>query len=242
LDELGIADNTVVMYSTDNGPHYNTWPDAATTPFHGEKNSSWEGAFRVPAFIKWTGKFPAGTTLNGIVSHEDWLPTFAAIAGDADVKSKIMKGVSMGGRTYKNYIDGVNQLDYLTGKVDESPRKGFVYVDDAGSIAALRYTDWKAMFLENRADKLQIWLEPFVELRAPYLTNLRRDPFEKALYGSNTYYDWYIDRAYILMAIQGYAFNFLSTFQEYPPSQTAGDWSLGKVQKQIENMSKGHNQ
>jgi arylsulfatase A-like enzyme len=242
LDELGIADNTVVMYSTDNGPHYNTWPDAGTTPFHGEKNSSWEGAYRVPAFIKWTGKFPAGTTLNGIVSHEDWLPTFAAIAGDADVKSKIMKGVTMGGRTYKNYIDGVNQLDYLTGKVDESPRKGFVYVDDAGSIAALRYQDWKAMFLENRADKLQIWLEPFVELRAPYLTNLRRDPFEKALYGSNTYYDWYIDRAYILMAIQGYAFNFLSTFQEYPPSQTAGDWSLGKVQKQIENMSKGQNQ
>jgi arylsulfatase len=241
LDELGIADNTVVMYSTDNGPHYNTWPDAATTPFHGEKNSSWEGAFRVPAFIKWPGKFPAGTTLNGIVSHEDWLPTFAAIAGDADVKSKIMKGVSMGGRTYKNYIDGVNQLDYLTGKIKESPRKGFVYVDDAGSIAALRYQDWKAMFLENRADKLQIWLEPFVELRAPYLTNLRRDPFEKALYGSNTYYDWYIDRAYILMSIQGYAFNFLSTFQEYPPSQTAGDWSLGKVQKQIENMSTGHN-
>jgi arylsulfatase A-like enzyme len=242
LDELGIADNTVVMYSTDNGPHYNTWPDAGTTPFHGEKNSSWEGAFRVPAFIKWPGKFPAGTTLNGIVSHEDWLPTFAAIAGDADVKSKIMKGVSMGGRTYKNYIDGVNQLDYLTGKAEESPRKGFVYVDDAGSVAALRYLDWKAMFLENRASQLQIWLEPFVELRAPYLMNLRRDPFEKALHGSNTYYDWYIDRAYILTSIQGYAFNFLSTFQEYPPSQTAGDWSLGKVQKQIENMSKGQNQ
>jgi arylsulfatase A-like enzyme len=242
LDELGIADNTVVMYSTDNGPHYNTWPDAGTTPFHGEKNSSWEGAFRVPAFIKWPGKFAAGTTLNGIVSHEDWLPTFAAIAGDTDVKSKIMKGVSMGGRTYKNYIDGVNQLDYLTGKVNESPRLGFVYVDDAGSVAALRYLDWKAMFLENRASQLQIWLEPFVELRAPYLMNLRRDPFEKALHGSNTYYDWYIDRAYILTSIQGYAFNFLSTFQEYPPSQTAGDWSLGKVQKQIENMSKGQNQ
>jgi len=242
LDELGIADNTVVMYSTDNGPHYNTWPDAGTTPFHGEKNSSWEGAYRVPAFVKWPGKFLAGTTLNGIVSHEDWLPTFAAIAGDPDVKSKIMKGVTMGGRTYKNYIDGVNQLDYLTGKAKESARKGFVYVDDAGSIAALRYLDWKAMFLENRASHLQIWLEPFVELRAPYLTNLRRDPFEKALYGSNTYYDWYIDRAYILTSIQGYAFNFLSTFQEYPASQTAGDWSLGKVQKQIENMSKGQNQ
>ena len=242
LDELGITDNTVVMYSTDNGPHYNTWPDAGTTPFHGEKNTSWEGAFRVPAFIKWPGNFPAGTTLNGIVSHEDWLPTFAAIGGDTNVKSKIMEGVTMGGRSYKNYIDGVNQLDYLAGKVDESPRKGFIYVNDAGEVAALRYTDWKAMFLENRASQLQIWLEPFIELRAPYLTNLRRDPFEKALEGSNTYYDWYIDRAYILIAMQGYAFNFLRTFQDYPPSQTAGDWSLSKVQKQIDNMTTGGNQ
>ncbi len=241
LEELGIADNTVVLYSTDNGPHYNTWPDAGTTPFHGEKNSSWEGAYRVPAFVKWTGNFPAGVTLNGIVSHEDWLPTFAAIGGDPDVVSKIKKGVTMGGRTYKNYIDGVNQLDYLKGKVDESPRKGFIYVDDGGAVAALRYQDWKAMFMENRADKLQIWLEPFVELRAPYLFNLRRDPFEKALIGSNTYYDWYIDRAYILIAMQGYAFNFLSTFKDYPPSQTAGDWSLSKVQKQLEEMTTGSN-
>jgi arylsulfatase A-like enzyme len=237
LDELGITDNTVVMYSTDNGPHYNTWPDAATTPFHGEKNSSWEGAFRVPAFVKWPGKFQEGITLNGIVAHEDWLPTFAAIGGDPNVADKIKKGITINGQTFKNYIDGVNQLDYLTGKVKESPRKGFVYVNDAGEIAALRYGDWKAMFLENRAEKLQIWLEPFVELRAPYLFNLRRDPFEKALYGSNTYYDWNIDRAYILIAIQSYAINFLTTFQEYPPSQTAGDWSLGKVQKQIEGMA-----
>ncbi|MCL6259820.1 arylsulfatase [Aquiflexum sp. TKW24L] len=241
LDELGIADNTVVMYSTDNGPHYNTWPDAGTTPFHGEKNSSWEGAYRVPAFIKWPGKFVGGTTLNGIVSHEDWLPTFAAIGGDPNVVEKIKKGVTMNGKTFKNHIDGVNQLDYLTGKVKESPRAGFIYVNDAGEIAALRYGDWKAMFLENRSDKLQIWLEPFVELRAPYLINLRRDPFEKAIEGSNTYYDWYIDRAYILIAIQGYAFNFLSTFKDYPPSQTAGDWSLGKVQKQIEGMTNKSN-
>ncbi|MCB0471346.1 MAG: sulfatase-like hydrolase/transferase, partial [Flavobacteriaceae bacterium] len=220
----------------DNGPHYNTWPDAGTTPFHGEKNSSWEGAFRVPAFVRWPGHFPAGVTLNGIVSHEDWLPTFAAVAGDPNIAEKIKKGYTVNGKTYKNFIDGVNQLDYLTGKVKESPRKGFVYVDDGGQVAALRYGDWKAMFLENRARQLQIWLEPFVELRAPYLINLRRDPFEKAIYGSNTYYDWYIDRAYILTSIQGYAFNFLSTFKDYPPSQTAGDWSLGKVQKQIEDM------
>jgi arylsulfatase A-like enzyme len=236
LDELGIADNTIVFYSTDNGPHYNTWPDAGTTPFHGEKNSSWEGAYRVPAFIRWPGHIPAGKTLNGIVSHEDWLPTFAAVVGDTDVKERLAKGTTINGRSYKNYIDGVNQLDYLTGKEKESPRQGFIYVNDAGEIAALRYGDWKAMFMENRARQLQIWLEPFVELRAPYLLNLRRDPFEKALYGSNTYYDWYIDRAYILTAMQGYAFNFLSTFMDYPPSQTAGDWSLSKTQKQIENM------
>lgn len=142
----------------------------------------------------------------------------------------------MGGRSYKNHIDGVNQLEYLKGTVKESPREGFVYVNDAGQIAALRFGDWKAMFQVNRADQLQIWLEPFIELRAPYLFNLRRDPFEKALEGSNTYYDWYIDRAYILIAIQGYAFNFLNTFKDYPASQTTGDWSLSKVEKQIEDM------
>jgi arylsulfatase len=242
IEELGISENTIIFYSTDNGPHYNTWPDAGTTPFHGEKNSSWEGAFRVPAFVMWPDKFPADTTLNGIVAHEDWLPTFAAVGGDDKISEKLKKGVTLNGRSYKNYIDGVNQLDYLKGEMEESPRKGFIYVDDGGHIAALRYTDWKAMFLENRARQLQIWLEPFVELRAPYLTNLRRDPFEKALYGSNTYYDWYIDRAYILIAMQGYAFNFLKTLQEYPPSQTAGDWSLKKVEDQINGMVKSTNQ
>jgi arylsulfatase len=238
LDDLGIANNTIVQYSTDNGPHYNTWPDAGTTPFHGEKNSSWEGAFRVPAFIKWPGKFPAGITLNGLVSHEDWLPTFAAIAGNPNIADQLKKGVTLNGRSYKNYIDGVNQLDYLMGKVTESPRQGFVYVTDGGEIAAIRYNDWKVMFQENRAKQLQIWLEPFVELRAPYLFNLRRDPFEKALEGANTYYDWYIDRAgFVIPPIQQYAFSFLSTFKDYPPSQTAGNWNLSKVQKQIESMA-----
>jgi arylsulfatase len=243
IDELGVANNTIVQYSTDNGPHYNTWPDAGTTPFHGEKNSSWEGAFRVPAFIKWPGKFPAGVTLNGLVSHEDWLPTFAAIAGNANIADQLKKGVVLNGRTYKNYIDGVNQLDYLMGKTTASPRQGFIYVNDAGEVAAIRYDDWKVMFLENRAQRLQIWLEPFVELRAPYLFNLRRDPFEKALENSNTYYDWYIDRAgFVIPPIQQYALKFLTTFKDYPPSQTAGNWNLSKVQKQIEAMTKGGNQ
>lgn len=242
LKELGVDENTIIIYSTDNGPHYNTWPDAGTTPFHGEKNSSWEGAYRVPAFVSWPGHFQEGVTLNGIFAHEDWLPTLAAAAGDPKMKEKIMQGTELNGRKYKNYIDGVNQLDYLKGDSKESAREGFVYVNDAGEVAALRYKDWKAMFQENRADKLQIWLEPFVELRAPYLFNLRRDPFEKAMIGSNTYYDWYIDRAYILIAMQGYAFRFLSTFEEYPPSQTAGDWSLSKVEEQIKKMVKPTNQ
>ena len=242
LDELGITDNTIVLYSTDNGPHYNTWPDAGTTPFHGEKNSNWEGAFRVPAFIRWPGKFPAGVTLNGIVAHEDWLPTFSAVAGNDEIAEQLKNGVNLEGRYYKNYIDGQNQLSYLTGESKESARQGVVYVTDGGEVAALRYGDWKVNFLENRAEKLQIWLEPFVHLRAPYLFNLRRDPFERALHVSNTYYDWYIDRAFIITPIQQYAIAFLTTFKDFPPSQTAGDWSLDKVQKQVEAMNTGTNQ
>lgn len=239
LDELGIAENTIVMYSTDNGPHFNTWPDGGTTPFNGEKNSNWEGAYRAPTFVRWSGHIPANVTLNGIVAHEDWLPTFAAVAGNPNIKEQLKKGVALNGRNYRNYIDGVNQLEYITGKVEDSPRKGFIYVTDEGEIAALRYGDWKATFLENRADQLQIWLEPFIELRTPLLFNLRRDPFEKAYKGSNTYYDWYVERSYILVAIQGYAVNFLSTFKEYPPSQATMGWSLSDTQKQIQNMTMG---
>ena len=165
IDDLGLADNTIVQYSTDNGPHYNTWPDAGTTPFRGEKNSNWEGAFRVPCFIRWPGHFPAGTTLNGIVSHEDWLPTFAAAAGAPDIKEKLLKGgVELNGRTYKNHIDGYNLLDYLSGKAKDSPRKEFIYVGDDGDVMAIRVGDWKAIYLENRAHQLQVWREP---LRPP---------------------------------------------------------------------------
>ncbi|MDW8262579.1 MAG: sulfatase-like hydrolase/transferase [Phycisphaerales bacterium] len=239
LDELGIAENTLVMYSTDNGPHYNTWPDAGTTPFRGEKNSNWEGAFRVPAFVRWPGKFPAGVVLNVIVSHEDWLPTFAAIAGAPDIKEKLLKGVELNGRTYRNYIDGMNQLDYLMGKTKTSPRNYFIYTDDGGSIVAIRVGDWKAVYRENRADRLQIWKEPFVQLRAPDLYNLRRDPFEKAKIGSNTYEDWYIDRAYLMGPMQVVASQFLMTLKEYPPSQPPGDWSLESLERQIKVMTTG---
>ncbi len=237
IDDLGIANNTIVQYSTDNGPHYNTWPDAGTMPFRGEKNSNWEGAYRVPCFVRWPGKFPAGTTLNGIVSHEDWLPTFAAAAGAPDIKEKLRKGVELNGRTYRNYIDGHNQLDYLSGKTDKSPRNEFIYVNDAGEVVAIRVGDWKAVYLENRAEQLQVWREPFIQLRLPLLFNLRRDPFERAQHNSNTYHDWMIDRAFVLGPMQFVASQFLLTMKEYPPSQTPGDWSLSKLEKQIQQMS-----
>jgi arylsulfatase len=239
IDDLGLADNTIVQYSTDNGPHYNTWPDAGTTPFHGEKNSNWEGAFRVPCFIKWPGHFPAGTTLNGIVSHEDWLPTFAAAAGAPDIKEKLLKGVALNGRNYKNHLDGYNLLDYLSGKTDKSPRNEFFYVGDEGAMLAIRVGDWKATYLENREHQLQVWREPFVQLRMPVLVNLRRDPFEKAQENSNTYHDWMIDRAYVLGPMQMVASRFLLTMKEFPPSQTAGDWSLKSLEDQIKKMTTG---
>lgn len=236
LDELGIADNTIVFYSTDNGPHYNTWPDAGTTPFRSEKNSNWEGAYRVPAFIRWPGKIPSGVTYNGIISHEDWLPTFAAAAGDPNITDKIKNGYSAIGRNYRNYIDGVNQLDYLTGKTKDAPRKEFIYVNDDGQVVAMRYDSWKAVFLENRGMAFEVWREPFTELRVPLLFNLRRDPFEKAQHNSNTYNDWFLERAFVLVPMQQMAGQFLMTMKDYPPSQTPGSFNLEKIQKQIESM------
>ena len=237
IDDLGLAKDTIVMYSTDNGPHYNTWPDAGTTPFRGEKNSNWEGAFRVPAFVRWPGHFPADTTLNGIVSHEDWLPTLAAAAGAPDIKERLLKGTTLNGRSYKNHIDGYNQLDYLNGKTKESPRKEFIYVGDDGAVMAIRVGDWKAIYLENRAHQLQVWREPMVHLRLPLLFNLRRDPFEKSQENSNTYHDWMIDRAFVLIPLQAVASKFLMSLKDYPPSQAPGDWSLDSLEKQIKGMT-----
>ncbi len=239
LDELGLAKDTIVMYSTDNGPHYNTWPDAGTTPFRSEKNSNWEGAYRVPCFVRWPGRFPAGKTLNGIVSHEDWLPTLAAAAGASDIKQKLAQGVELNGRKYRNYVDGYNQLDYFGGKTDQSPRNEFIYVNDDGQIVALRYDAWKAVFLENRGEAFGVWREPFTELRVPLLFNLRRDPFERSQHNSNTYNDWFLDRVFVITPMQQMAGKFLMTMKEYPPSQTPGSFNLEKIQKMIEAGASG---
>ena len=240
IDDLGIADDTIIYYSTDNGPHYNTWPDSGTTIFRSEKNSNWEGAYRVPAYVRWPKHFPAGETLNGIVSHEDWLPTFAAVAGDDKIKEKLAAGVKLEGRKYRNMIDGQNMLDYLSGKEKDSPRKEFVYVNDDGQIVAIRYSDWKVVFLENRGQALGVWREPFIELRVPLLFNLRRDPFERSQHNSNTYNDWFIDRAFVVVPLQKLAADFLMSMKKYPPSQTPGSFNLEKIQKQIESGAGGH--
>jgi len=240
LDELGIAGNTIVIYSTDNGPHYNTWPDAGTTPFQSEKNSNWEGAYRVPAFVRWPGQFPADKTLNGIVSHEDWIPTLLAATGDDQVKEKLLDGMEVNGNKYRTHLDGYNQLAYLRGETEKSPRKEFFYVNDDGQVVAIRYDDWKVTFLENRARTFDLWREPFVELRLPLLCNLRRDPFEKAQHNSNTYNDWFLDRAFVIVPLQGIAADFLKSMQEYPPSQSPGSFNLSKIEETLKNAGGSH--
>jgi len=235
LDDLGIADNTIVFYSTDNGPHMNTWPDAAMTPFRGEKNTNWEGGWRVPAMVRWPGKIKAGTWSNEIMHHMDWLPTFLAAAGESDIKSKLKAGgVSAINRTYKVHLDGYNFLPYLTGKDEHGPRKEIFYFSDDGDLTALRYQDWKLIFMEQRVEAtFQAWMEPFVPLRVPLIFNLRRDPYERSHKTSNTYYDWLLDRAYLLVPAQTYVGGFLATFKEFPPRQKAATFSLDKVLEEL---------
>jgi arylsulfatase A-like enzyme len=235
LDELNIADNTIVFYSTDNGPHYNTWPDAAATPFRGEKNTNWEGGWRVPAMVRWPGKIPAGSVSNEIVHHMDWLPTFLAVAGDPDIKDNLKKGgVSAIGRSYKVHLDGYNILPLLTGEAKEGPRNEIFYFSDDGDLTALRYDDWKMIFMEQKAQgTFRVWMEPFVPLRVPLIFNLRRDPYERASLTSNTYFDWVLDRAYLLVPAQAYVGKFLATFQEFPPRQKAASFSLDQVMEKM---------
>ena len=221
LDELGIADNTIVHYSTDNGPHMNTWPDAASSPFFGEKNTNWEGGWRVPSMVRWPGKIEASSISNEIMHHMDWLPTYLAAAGRPNIKEELLEGgVQAIGREYKVHLDGYNFLPHLTGETEEGPRREIFYFADTGELTALRYGAWKAIFLEQKEyATLRAWIEPWTPLRVPLITNLRRDPYERAHVTSNTYYDWMIDRIFFLVPAQVYVGNFLKTFQEFPPRQ-----------------------
>ena len=236
LDELGITENTITFYSTDNGPHYNTWPDAASTPFRGEKNTNWEGGWRVPAMVRWPGKIKAGSVSNEIMHHMDWLPTLAAAAGDTTIKEKLLKGSKLDGKNYKVHLDGYNFLPHLTGKEKKGRRDEIFYFSDDGDLTALRYNDWKLVFMEQRVEAtLQAWSEPFIPLRIPLIFNLRRDPYERAQITSNTYYDWLIDRAYLLVPAQTYVGEFLKTFKSYPPRQKAASFSLDQVMEQLQS-------
>jgi arylsulfatase len=236
IDELGVSDNTIVMYSTDNGPHMNTWPDGAMTPFRNEKNSNWEGAFRVPCVLRWPGKIEPGSVSNDTVSHHDWLPTFLAAAGVPDIVDRLRLGHDAAGKHFKVHIDGFNLLPLLTGEESNNPRQGFIYFSDDGDLTALRYDNWKVVFMEQRvAGTLRIWAEPFVALRVPKLFNLRTDPYERADITSNTYYDWTVDNLYLIMASSVIASEFLKTFEEFPPRQRAATFTIDQAMEKMTN-------
>ncbi|WP_341706678.1 arylsulfatase [Halopseudomonas sp.] len=234
LDDLGIADNTIVLYTTDNGVHYNQWPDAGITPFRGEKNTNWEGGFRVPALVRWPGQIAADVVSNNIMSHQDWVPTLMAAAGVPDVKEKLLTGYRAGGKQYKVHLDGFNFLPYLQGESETSPRNQFYYFSDDGKFLAIRDGDWKVVFQEQRARRFDVWRDPFVELRIPKVFNLRRDPYERADTDSNSYNVWWDKKIAVvglpaMIRVQ----QFLNTFQEFPPRQRPASFTIDQMMEKF---------
>jgi len=232
LKELGLDENTIVMYSTDNGAEKFSWPDGGCSPFRGEKNENWEGGYRVPCAIKWPGVIKPGTVDNNIYSHEDMLPTLMAAVGVTDVKEQLLKGMRVGNKTFKVHLDGYNITDSLAGK-GPNPRHEFFYWNDDGSLVALRYDNWKIVFREQRAEGFDVWQEPFVTLRLPKVFNLRMDPFEEADHIAMDYGHWRIDRAFLLVPAQEYVANYIASFREFPPSQKVGSFSLDQVLQKL---------
>ncbi len=239
LDKLGITDNTIVMYSTDNGAELMSWPDGGMIPFRGEKNTTWEGGFRVPMMVKWPGNIKPGQISNEIISMEDWLPTLLAVAGDTEIKNKLLKGHKAGGKTFNVHLDGYNFLPYFTGKEKKGPRQEMFYFTDDGQLSALRYGQWKLMFTEQRAHGFDVWQEPLVTLRVPKLFNLRRDPFERADHETFGYTRWRIDRIYALVPAISYVGKFLGTFKKYPPRQKTGSFNLDRVLESLQKTPGG---
>ncbi len=228
VDELGIADNTIVMYSTDNGAEEFSWPDGGTTPFHGEKNSSWEGGYRVPAMIRWPGVVKPGSEINAIGSHEDWLPTLVAAAGEPNIKEKLLAGYEAAGKTFKVHLDGYDQGPFLAGKA-EDPRKEFFYWTDDGNLAAVRYDRWKLLFLQQRAEGFKVWSEPLVPLRVPLIEDLRADPFERAEHEAEGYGNYILNHAFLAVPAQAFVGQHLQTYLAFPPRQKPGSFSLDQV-------------
>ena len=233
IDKLGITDNTIVMYSSDNGAELFSWPDGGMLPFRGEKNTNWEGGYRVPCMIRWPGVIKPGTVINDIASHEDMLPTLLAAAGHGNIKEQLLKGINAGGKPYKVHLDGYNLLSFLKGEVKESPRKEFVYWSDDGDLVALRYNRWKLVFAEQRAHSFAVWEEPFVNLRVPKLFDLRADPFERADHETIGYSKWRFDRVFLLLPAQVFVGKYISSFKEFPPRMKPGSFSIGDAMKKL---------
>ena len=234
LDELGLADNTIIMYSSDNGAEVFTWPDGGMTPFRNEKNSNWDGGYRVPTMIKWPGVIEPGTVYNDVFSHEDMVPTIMAAVGEADIKEKLLKGHRANGRNYKVHLDGYNLMPYLKGEVDEGPRKEFFYWTDDGQLANLRYDRWKMVFMEQRAHGFEVWQEPMVTLRVPKLIDMRGDPFERADHEAEMYNIWRFNHAFLVLPAVDYVAQHLATYQKYPPRQAPGSFNLEKVLEKLQ--------
>jgi len=239
LDDLGIADNTIVIFMTDNGAEFFGWPDGGTTIFRGEKNTSWEGGYRSPCMIRWPGVIKPGTIFNDIAANEDLLPTFLAAAGDAGVKEDLLKGKKVGAKTFKVHLDGYNLLPWFKGDAAESPRKEFLYWTDGGDLAALRYENWKALFLEQRAEGFQVWAEPFVQLRLPRITNLRIDPLERAQDEAPGWAHWEVERIFMLVPAQAYVAQWISSFKEFPPRQKPATFSIDQVMEKLSSAGGG---
>jgi arylsulfatase len=241
LDKLGIAEDTIVVYTTDNGAEVMSWPDGGTTIFKGEKNTSWEGGYRIPLLIRYPKAIKPGTVSNGIVSLEDFVPTLVAAAGEPEIKEKLLTGYKIGDRTYKVHLDGYNFVPFLTEPDETWPRREFFYFTDDGDLAALRVDQWKVLFLEQRAEGFEVWAEPFVPLRLPRIFSLRTDPLERAIHEGMGYQRWQIDRVYLLVPAQAIVHKFMSTFAEFPPRQKAASFSIDKADAKIsEAVSSGH--
>ncbi len=241
LDKLGIADNTIVMYGTDNGPHMNSWPDAGMTPFRNEKNSNWEGAYRVPYLMRWPGVVEPRSVCNEIMTHMDWLPTLLAAAGDPDIKEKLKAGHTADGHKYKVHLDGYNFLPFFKGEEKKGPRVEFFYFSDDGDLTGLRYDHWKCVFMEQRVvGTCAIWSDPFIALRVPKLFNLKTDPYEQADITSNTYWDWMFDHIFLFLPAQRFVAAFLGTFVEYPPRQESASFTPGDAKQKLLEGTRSH--
>ncbi|RWC30878.1 MAG: arylsulfatase [Mesorhizobium sp.] len=241
LDDLGIADNTIVVYTTDNGPNQWSWPDAATTPFRSEKDTNWEGAFRVPAMVRWPGHVKPGQVSNETFSGLDWFPTLVAAGGDPTIKDELLKGKQIGDKQFKVHLDGYNQLDYLTGKSPKSARDKFFYFNDDGDLVATRFDDWKVVFEEQRLPGgFEVWANPFTKLRVPKLFNLRTDPYERADIVSDQYNDWAVRNDYLQVKAIMNSATLLESFVEYPPSQRPASFSIDQIQEQVNKAIEKH--